>query len=156
MAYHQEVAPKLFAFASILLAIGILYACSSRKAEAGQVQIVKGEPPATSELALMMRQMAAFADSTKVRLSANKDLLPFPEHFNQLNTAEPTPGMKDPHTFDPFARAWLHQLDSLYTTPTANRAEVYNALVQTCAGCHTTMCPGPLTRIKKLSLPPPR
>ncbi|MBK6408885.1 MAG: hypothetical protein IPF78_04135 [Flavobacteriales bacterium] len=138
-----------------------LLACSSsRKSEAPTappaaetVRIVKGDPPAKSELAQLMREMTAFADTTGKRLSEGRDLLPFPEQFKKLKTAEATPGMVDRGTFDPFAQAWLHQLDSLYTTPKADRTNVFNDLIMACAGCHGQMCPGPLVRINKLSIP---
>ncbi|HRN35626.1 MAG TPA: hypothetical protein PLV70_10805 [Flavobacteriales bacterium] len=120
-----------------------------------KVNIVKGEEPATSELALLMREMVVFADSTRLRVAQGRDLLPFPEQFLRLKTAEATPGMKDAQVFDPFAHAWQYHLEALYKAPQPERAGVFNTLVQTCAGCHTTMCPGPLVKINKLSLPTP-
>ena len=142
-------------------ALFFLIACSSsRKAEAppappaaGAVHIVKGEPPAKSGLAQLMREMTAFADTTGRRLREGGDLPPFPEQFKNLKTAEPTPGMVDRRVFDPYAEAWLHQLDLLYTAPTADRTNVFNDLIMACAGCHGQMCPGPLVRIKKLNIP---
>ena len=120
---------------------------------AEHVTIVKGDAPATSELALLMRAMTAFADSTRLRVAQGRELLPFPEKFKTLKTAEATPGMKDPKVFDAYDLAWLHHLDALYKAPEPERAGVFNTLVQTCAGCHGTMCPGPLVKIKKLGLP---
>ena len=141
----------------------LLHACTSRKPEvvaavpaeapSETVRIVKAEPLATSELALLMREMTAFADSTGKRLASDKDLLPFPEHFKTLKTAAATPGMVERRTFDPYAHGWLYQLDQLYTVPTAERTGVFNALINGCAACHGQMCPGPLVRIKKLSIP---
>ena len=49
-----------------------------------KVNIVKGEEPATSELALLMREMVVFADSTRLRVAQGRDLLPFPEQFLRL------------------------------------------------------------------------
>jgi hypothetical protein len=106
-----------------------------------------------SELAQMMRDMAAFADSTKAHLSRKEDLLPYPEKFKNMILAESTPGMVDHTTFDPFAMAWLRQLDSLYAAPAEGRDEAYNGLIQHCAVCHGTVCPGPLVRIKKMYKP---
>ena len=147
-----------FRILGFLLLIPLLHACSSRMPETvapppATMRVVPGEEPEPSPLAQLMREMTAFTDSTGKHLVAGKDLLPYPEQFKALPTAEPTPGMAGRRTFDPYARAWLHQLDSLYTTPTTDRSEVFNALVQTCAACHGTMCPGPLSRIKKLSIP---
>lgn len=153
--------------ASVLAGMAVLmlamHACSARKAEvavaeappmiAEPVRILVGEPPKTSELAMMMREMVIFTDSTGKRLLADQDLLPFPESFLGLRTAEPTPNMVDEKNFDPYAQAWLFHLNKLYTVPTAERIGVFNTLVQTCAACHTTMCPGPLVRINKMKLP---
>ncbi|MBP8822861.1 MAG: hypothetical protein KBH07_04395 [Flavobacteriales bacterium] len=163
------------AFSLILL---VLLACSSRRAGPAvtaatqepvptetvappaappreQVEIVKGNPLATSELALMMRAMADFTDTTRKRLAAGGELLPFPTQFNNLRTAEATPGMVDRSTFDPYAQAWQYHLNALYQAPEAERVGVFNALVGTCAACHGHMCPGPLVRINKMGLPQP-
>lgn len=139
----------------------LLLACTSRKPEAvaeaapptETVRIVKGDPPATSQLALLMRKMTAFTDSTGRRLATSEGLLPYPDRFKELMTAEATPGMVERRTFDPFAQAWLNQLDALYAAPVPEQTGVFNTLVQTCAACHSQMCPGPLVRIKKLSIP---
>lgn len=143
------------------MAICVFHACSTAKPSATPApppaaqapRIVKGDLPSTSELALLMRAMATFADSTRKKLASGEDLLPYPVQFQDLKTATATPGMKDPNTFDPLANAWLHQLKALYESAPPDRVAIYNGLVQTCAGCHATMCPGPLVRIKKLRMP---
>jgi hypothetical protein len=106
-----------------------------------------------SPLAQLMRDMTAFADSTKQRLLRGEDLLPYPATFKEMLTAEPTPGMMDHRTFDPFAFAYLHQLDSLYKVVPTQRQAAFDELVQYCAACHGQVCPGPLVRIKKLRMP---
>jgi mono/diheme cytochrome c family protein len=63
--------------------------------------------------------------------------------------------MVDHRTFDPFAFAYLKQLDSLYKVPVAQREQAYDELIQYCAACHGQVCPGPLVRIKKLRMPQP-
>ena len=108
-----------------------------------------------SELAQLMRDMTAYADSTKARLGRGEDLLPYPADFARMTTAVPTPGMVDHRTFDPFAFAYLKQLDSLYKVPVAQREQAYDELIQYCAACHGQVCPGPLVRIKKLRMPQP-
>jgi hypothetical protein len=103
-----------------------------------------------SPLAQLMRDMTVFGDSTKARLASGRELLPYPEGFKAMLTAGPTPGMVDHRTYDPFAFAYLHQLDSLYKVPVEQRSAVYDGLVSACAACHQEVCPGPLDRIKKL------
>lgn len=102
-----------------------------------------------------MRDMTAFCDSTGRSLGQGGALLPWPDAFKGILTAEATPGMVEHGTFDPFAMAWLRQLDSLYATPAAHRGAVFNGLVQRCANCHSEVCPGPLSRINKLHIPSP-
>ncbi len=106
-----------------------------------------------SPLAQLMRDMTAFADSTKQHLSRGEELLPYPATFKDMLTLESTPGMVDHRTYDPFAFAYLHQLDSLYKVVPVQRQQAFDELIQYCAACHGTVCPGPLTRIRKLRMP---
>jgi len=146
---------------AVAAALFLLHACSGQQPVASTApppaadppRIMRAEPLATSELALLMREMTSFTDSTGKRLMAGEELLDFPAHFSTLKTAEATPGMVEEATFGPYADAWLHHLKALYEAPAAERPGVFNALVQTCAACHTTMCPGPLVRINKLVIP---
>ena len=106
-------------------------------------------PP--SELALMMRAMAAHADSVKVAVSRGDELPRRPKAFKALPTAKPTKGMHiDPITFPTFAKDYQNKLGQLYKVKKGERQQAYNALVQSCANCHGTHCPGPLMRIKKM------
>ena len=114
-------------------------------AEAGQ----ELTPP--SELALMMRHMAAHADSVKAALSRGDGLPAYPKEFKGLMQAEPTKGMHiDPITFPTFGKDYQAKVDALYKVGRKNRPQAYNALVQSCANCHSTHCPGPMMRIKKM------
>ncbi len=106
-----------------------------------------------SPLAQLMRDMTAFADTTKQRISRGEELLPYPTTFKEMLTRESTPGMVDHRTYDPFAFSYLHQLDSLYAVVPAARQQAFDELIQYCAACHGTVCPGPLTRIRKLRMP---
>lgn len=113
------------------------------------------KPP--SELALLMREMAVFMDSTRAHVVKGQDRLPYPEQFKKMRTATPTEGMVDHAVYDPFADHFLSSLDGFYKAKKKNRAQAYNALVQACANCHMQVCPGPLVRIKKMyvQLPEP-
>jgi hypothetical protein len=137
----------------ILITVVILVGCMAHKevppAEPSQSAIPELTPP--SELALLMRQMAIHADSVKATVSRGAELPAFPKAFKDLMKAEPTVGMHiDPITFPTFAKDYLNKLDRLYDADGADRQRAYNALVQGCANCHTTHCPGPLMRIKKM------
>jgi hypothetical protein len=107
-------------------------------------------PP--SELALLMREMAAHADSVKAGIArSDKQLPPFPKGVRKLLTATPTKDMHiDPITFPTFGKDYQAKVKALYKVKKADRPRAYNALVQSCANCHTTHCPGPMMRIKKM------
>ena len=110
------------------------------------------KPP--SELALLMRTMAAHADSVKKALKAGSELPPYPEEIKTLFTAVPTEGMHiDPITYPTFGNDYIRKVDMLYAGAEEDRSKLYNGLVQSCANCHTTHCPGPMMRIKKMYVP---
>jgi hypothetical protein len=113
----------------------------------------KSNEHVVSPLAQLMRDMTAFADSTKQHLFRGEGLLPYPATFKNMLAAECTPGMVDHRTYDPFAFSYLHQLDSLYKVVPAQRQQAFDELVQYCAACHGQVCPGPLVRINKLRMP---
>lgn len=105
-----------------------------------------------SELALLMRTMAVHADSVKAAVNrGDKKLPPYPKEISTLLTAMPTDGMHiDPITFPTFGKDYQNKVDALYKAAKKDRKQAYNALVQSCANCHGTHCPGPLMRIKKM------
>lgn len=140
----------------VLLLITALVGCFARPGEEPTGTVVEPvsvvqevDPP--SELALMMRQMAAHADSVKAAINRNDELPAFPKAFKGLMKAKPTAGMHiDPITFPTFGKDYQNKLANLYKVKPTERTQAYNALVQSCANCHGTHCPGPLIRIKKM------
>lgn len=133
----------------ILVLLIIATACLAQGPKQA-MQSTAGVQDDASELALLMRQMAAHADSVKAALKRNDKLPPKPD-LSRLLTATPTEGMHiDPITFPTFAADQIKKLDALYKAPRKARPQAYNALVQSCANCHGTHCPGPLMRIKKM------
>jgi len=120
--------------------------------EMGSASIQDLKPP--SELALVMRALAIHADSVKATLGTKRALPPYPTEAATLLTAKATDGIHiDPITFPTFAHDYLKKLDVLYKAKKKDRALAYNALILGCATCHTTHCPGPLMRIKKMYAP---
>lgn len=141
-------------FALIALVLIAIVACAARTnndAPASNAQDLT--PP--SELALLMREMAAHADSVKAGLArGDKKLPPYPAGVKKLLTATPTKDMHiDPITFPTFGTDYQAKVDGLYKAARQDRTRAYNALVQSCANCHTTHCPGPMMRIKKMYVP---
>lgn len=136
--------PVLFAFLAVL---GCFAFETPERSIAADVQELA--PP--SELALLMRSMAAHADSVKAALARKAKLPPYPAGTSALLTATPTKDMHiDPIAFPAFGKDYQLKVDQLYKASKKDRARAYNALVQSCANCHGTHCPGPLMRIKKM------
>jgi hypothetical protein len=141
---HRRPLIALLALLPVLLALAV--------GDAGT------RPPAppqddASELALMMRAMAAHVDSAKASIGRGARL-PHKPDFSGLFTATPTEGMHiDPITFPTFGQDYLRKLDALYKARRKDRTKAYNALVLSCANCHGTHCPGPLMRINRMYLP---
>lgn len=144
----------------VLLIVVAMVSCFAENAEPVAQPNVEVVPPEASEqevtppseLALLMRHMAAHADSVKVGLArGDKNLPPYPEEVKTLFTATPTEGMHiDPITYPTFGKDYQQKVAALYSGAKKDRAHLYNALVQSCANCHGTHCPGPLMRIKKM------
>ena len=136
----------------LLLLFGVI-ACSAQQAgEAQGTARTPQEVAPPSELALLMRLMAAHADSVKAGIArGDKDLPPFPKEISTLFTAVPTKDMHiDPITYPTFGKDYQDKVAALYKAVRKDRALAYNALVVSCANCHGTHCPGPLMRIKKM------
>lgn len=133
-------------FSICLLAFALSF-CSEPKEESKQ------EVAKVSELAQLMRTM--YDDGEQMKAAIEKGELPpdFREKFKKMHTAIPTEPLSNKPAFDAFANQYLAIIDSVYTAQTPeNRKEKYNAMVTQCVSCHEVYCPGPIKRIKKLTL----
>ncbi|MEO8591097.1 MAG: hypothetical protein ABI432_17085 [Flavobacteriales bacterium] len=142
----------------VLLIIVATVGCFAKRAEPvpqPKVELSEQDVTPPSELALLMRHMAAHADSVKAGLArGDKNLPPYPEEIKTLFTATPTADMHiDPITFPTFGKDYQQKVAALYSAAKKDRTYAYNALVLSCANCHGTHCPGPLRRINKMYVP---
>ena len=139
---------------SVLLLFLALLGCFAFETPNDPAETVAQELTPPSELALLMRAMAAHADSVKAAIARDAKLPPYPSEIKTLFTATPTKDMHiDPITFPTFGKDYEMKVDLLYKAAKKDRSRAYNALVQSCANCHGTHCPGPLMRIKKMYVP---
>lgn len=110
-------------------------------------------PNGDSELAVLMRQMAASTDSVKQDLLNHKTVRPFPD-FSAILTAKKTDESIDKNIFTPLAQNYLDRVkDFSGTKPTGGEMEMYNEMVTACINCHKNFCGGPIKRIQKLYIP---
>ena len=104
-----------------------------------------------SELAALMRVMEAHADSVAASFANEGPFPQLPIGVDRLKTASPTKDMHiDAISFPIFVDEYQVKLTALHSVADSGRRDAYNALVQTCANCHYTHCPGPLMKIEKM------
>jgi cytochrome c553 len=109
------------------------------------------DPNKPKPMALMMRQMAANADSMKAKLLRGESLdsLSFP--FIRFYLVEPT----DKNVLEPqfFENAKVYQAahKAIFDHP-ENQKKYYNLMIGACISCHENYCSGPLRRIKKMPI----
>lgn len=141
----------------LVLAIGsvpVLMACMEGSTPAPAAEPSGQQLKEKSPLAKLMRHITAHADSVRATLKRGDGLPPYPQ-IDELLTAASTDSLMDRQTYSVFAADYRKKLDGLYAAAPADRTQAYNTLVQSCATCHSTMCPGPLVLIKKMYAPVP-
>jgi hypothetical protein len=148
---------QFISFAAIAILTYLAAACSEEKPEqpsfdASNVQIVKApiNPNGDSELALLMRAMYEEADRMKKAIERGEQ----PKitlDYDKILTAEATePEKAASPTYKVHAQSYLQTLKALETAELAEAKVLFDKMVDSCMGCHTALCPGPKTRIKKL------
>jgi hypothetical protein len=109
------------------------------------------DPNNTKPMALMMRQMAANADSIKSMIMRGEkpDSLRYP--FIRFYLVEPTdPNVLQPQFFEN-ARLFQNAYRDLMSAK-ADHKQYYNLMINACVKCHEQYCSGPLKRIRKLPI----
>lgn len=110
------------------------------------------DPNNPKPMALMMRMMAANADSMRSQLLRGERLDSNQYAFIKFYLVEPT----DPKVLEPnfFEKARLHQFayKELFRHP-KDQKKYYNLMIQSCVNCHLNYCSGPLKRINKFPIP---
>ncbi len=110
-------------------------------------------PNGSSELSILMRDMYDHAlAARKLALNGEKDT-EFPKEFNKIHTATPTDETTKNSYYDTFADVYLNALKSYSLSGSEDLKLNYNNLVNTCLACHSSHCPGPVPKIRKLLIP---
>ncbi len=110
-------------------------------------------PNGNSELAILMRKMAAGLDSAKQDILNHREVRPLPDNIATILTAKKTDPNLDLTVFDPLAQKYLASVKDYYSSTAETKNHNYNSVVKACVTCHESFCGGPIKRIKKLLLP---
>jgi hypothetical protein len=109
------------------------------------------DPNNTKPMALMMRLMAANADSMRSQLLRGEKLDSLKYPFIKFYLVEPTdPNVLEPKFFDN-ARLFQESYKALFAHPNESK-KYYNLMINACVNCHESYCSGPLKRIRKFPI----
>lgn len=102
-----------------------------------------------SELAQLMLKMYANGEEVRKQILDNEPKLTL-DLFEDIHTATPTDeGVHTPE-FDAYATGWQTSMKNLGACAKPDRKKMYNIMIDNCISCHTSFCPGPRMKIRKL------
>ena len=106
----------------------------------------------SSELSLLMREMYNHAAEARKAVSEQRTVS-YPKTFLNINTAKPTDDKTKNEYYTTFADLYLQTLEGYENSTNANRVKSFNNVVNACLACHSSHCPGPVPKIKRLLIP---
>jgi len=109
-------------------------------------------PNGDSELAVLMRQMFEEAEKVKEQIKKGEEPKIELDHAKILSAHATEPEKVATQEFKDFAKMYLANIEQLKKANKDNVEMVFESLVQSCMSCHAELCPGPMVRIKKLTI----
>lgn len=109
------------------------------------------DPNNPKPMALMMRMMAANADSMRSEILRGEKLDSLKYPFIKFYLAEPTDSNVLEMQFFDNARLFQVAYKQVFQHPTEQK-KYYNLLINSCIHCHESYCSGPLKRIRKFPI----
>jgi hypothetical protein len=142
----------------LLVVAAIIFSCNGgdkkeNKDSAAACKTNSLNPNGDSELAILMREFAAYTDSVKQDLLNNRTPRPKPANLSQILTAKKTDESIDKSVFTPLAQSYIASVEYFYNAAPEEKTDMYNSMVNMCINCHKNFCGGPIKRIQKLFIP---
>jgi hypothetical protein len=140
-------------FFSLLLLLGLLVSCDSKKKESVHTSNSEKvydlyEP---SEMSLLMNEMYDIQEKIKNDILNEIPLEQFPESFLEIHSAELSDFKGRNQNFEAFSHLFVERVEFLFDeTSEVSLKQRYNDVVNLCISCHQTECSGPIPRIQKL------
>ena len=105
-----------------------------------------------SELAKLMQEMYDANQNWKEEILKGNIPNEFPEKYKKIHTAKSDNENAGSEFYNAMASSYIKAVDDLTKATPENAKEKYNAMVNVCVTCHLIVCPGPVSRIKKLTI----
>lgn len=123
-----------------------------KSCESDEVEVSPINPNGDSELALLMRQLFYDTDSLKQLVVVEGKEVPqdFIDALENVHTANPTDPEVKTAEFKAYNDLLINAAKELSTAE--NKEVAYNNFLNRCIDCHKVVCPGPIKRIKKLTI----
>ena len=121
--------------------------------DASQVEVSETNPNGDSELALLMRKMFEEGEDIKKLITNNEGNITeeYIAELERIHTATPTDTDVKTPEFKAYTKLMIDEANLLFSND-SNRVQGFNNLVNRCINCHQSFCPGPIKRIKKLTI----
>jgi hypothetical protein len=121
--------------------------------DASQVEVSETNPNGDSELALLMRKMFEEGEDIKELITNNEGNITeeYIAELERIHTATPTDADVKTPEFEAYTKLMIEEANLLFSND-SNRVQGFNNLVNRCINCHQSFCPGPIKRIKKLTI----
>lgn len=121
--------------------------------DASQVEVSETNPNGDSELALLMRKMFEEGEDIKKLITNNEGNITegYIAELERIHTATPTDTEVKTPEFEAYTKLMIDEANLLFSND-SNRVQGFNNLVNRCINCHQSFCPGPIKRIKKLTI----
>lgn len=131
---------------SLLISFGVLFLLVAAQ------DPKDNNPNGSSELSLLMRKMEKQLVDARPAVMTGTYKGTYPEEFDKVYTAKPTDDQTKNEYYDTFAGVYVQAVKSFTSAPAAEQVEKFNNVVNSCLACHSQHCPGPVSRIKKLTI----
>lgn len=121
--------------------------------DSSQVEVSETNPNGDSELALLMRKMFEEGEDIKKLITNNEGNITeeYIAELERIHTATPTDADVKTPEFEAYTKLMIDEANLLFSND-SNRVQGFNNLVNRCINCHQSFCPGPIKRIKKLTI----
>lgn len=105
-----------------------------------------------TELAALMLDMYDVNENWKEEILKGNIPKDFPEKYKTIHTAESSNENAGTDYYKAMATSYIKSIEDITNATPENVKDKFNTMVNVCVTCHLQVCPGPVSRIKKLTI----